>query len=152
MGFFLQSTEATPCGHLLKWKLTPENPPADTMFMAAMAMVLPWKIVENFQSFVKKNYETFTLTLKICILQDNGFKRAHIGLVWKLVLRATHSVLQHFWSDHLLEHSEAMNDPQNTFKWPWKISFVNKFKVSFLCIPEVVWPSNFGNCLKMPQG
>ncbi len=28
MRVFLQSTEATPCGHLLKWKLTPENPPA----------------------------------------------------------------------------------------------------------------------------
>ncbi len=38
MGVFLQSTEATPCGHLLKGKLTPENPPADTIFMA---MVLP---------------------------------------------------------------------------------------------------------------
>jgi hypothetical protein len=25
-GFFLQSIEATPCGNLLKWKLTPENP------------------------------------------------------------------------------------------------------------------------------
>jgi hypothetical protein len=41
MGFFLQSTEATPCGHVLKRKLTPENPPADTMFMAAMVMALP---------------------------------------------------------------------------------------------------------------
>jgi hypothetical protein len=45
--------EATPCGHLLKGKLTLEKPPADTMFMAAMAMVLPSKIVEDFQSFVK---------------------------------------------------------------------------------------------------
>ncbi len=26
MGVFLQSTEATPCGHLLKWKLTPCKP------------------------------------------------------------------------------------------------------------------------------
>jgi hypothetical protein len=52
-GAFLPSTEATPCGHLLKWKLTPENPPADTMFMAAMTMVLPWTIGEDFQSFVK---------------------------------------------------------------------------------------------------
>ncbi len=54
MGVFLQSTEATPCGHLLKWKLTPKNPPVDTMFIAAMAMVLPRKIVEDSQSFVKK--------------------------------------------------------------------------------------------------
>jgi hypothetical protein len=53
MGVFLQSTEATPCGHFLERKLTPENPSADTMFMAAMAMVLSGKIVEDFQSFVK---------------------------------------------------------------------------------------------------
>jgi hypothetical protein len=31
-------------------------------------------------------------------------------------------------------------------------SFVNKFKVSFVCNPEDVWPSNFGKCLKMSQG
>ncbi len=42
----------------------------------------------------------------------------------KLGLRATYSVLQHFWSGHLVEHSEAMNEPQNTFKRPWE------FKVS----------------------
>jgi hypothetical protein len=53
--------------------LTPKNPPTDTMFMAAMAMVLPWKIAEDFQSYVKK-YQTLTLTLKMCILQENGFK------------------------------------------------------------------------------
>jgi hypothetical protein len=34
-------------------KAYPQKPPVDTMFMAAMAMVLPWKIVEDFQSFVK---------------------------------------------------------------------------------------------------
>jgi hypothetical protein len=27
MGVFLQSAEATPCGHLLKWRLTPRKPP-----------------------------------------------------------------------------------------------------------------------------
>jgi hypothetical protein len=41
MGVFLQSKEATPCGYLFKTKLTPENPTADTMFMAAVAMILP---------------------------------------------------------------------------------------------------------------
>ncbi len=75
MGVFLQGTEGTPCGHHLKWKLTPENPPADTMFMAAMAMVSLWKIVKDFQSFVKKKYKTLTLIFKICILQENGFEK-----------------------------------------------------------------------------
>jgi hypothetical protein len=35
-------------------KAYPRNPPADTMFMAVMAMVFPLKLVEDFQSFVKK--------------------------------------------------------------------------------------------------
>jgi hypothetical protein len=33
--------------------LIPPKPPADTMFMAAMTMVLPRKIGEDFQSFVE---------------------------------------------------------------------------------------------------
>jgi hypothetical protein len=65
---------------------------------------------------VSYKYETLTLTLKICILQENGWSGSHIGLVRKLVLRATHSVLQHFWLDNLLEHSKAMNKRQKTFK------------------------------------
>jgi hypothetical protein len=40
-------------------KAEPRKPPPDAMFMAAMAMVLPRKIVEDFQSFVKiRNFET----------------------------------------------------------------------------------------------
>ncbi len=45
-----------------------QNRPSDTIFMAAMAMVLP------------KKYETLTLTLKICILQENGFKELTLVL------------------------------------------------------------------------
>jgi hypothetical protein len=60
-------------------KAYPRKPPADTIFMAAMAMVLPWKIVEDFQGFVKK-YKTLTLTLKIWILQENGFKELTLVL------------------------------------------------------------------------
>ncbi len=44
-----------PADNFLNESLPPKTPPADTMFMAAMAMVLPWKIVEDFKSFVKKN-------------------------------------------------------------------------------------------------
>ncbi len=60
------------------------------MFMAAMAMALPWKIVEDFQSFVKKKInkiknkktlKTSTLTLKICILQEHGFKELTLVLL-----------------------------------------------------------------------
>jgi hypothetical protein len=38
----MKSTEATPCGHFFKQKLTPEKKTrVDTISMAAMAMVLP---------------------------------------------------------------------------------------------------------------
>jgi hypothetical protein len=47
---------------------------------------------------------------------------------------ANHSVLQRFWSDHLLEHSEATNEPQKTYKWPWKIK-VSAASSRFVCVP-----------------
>jgi hypothetical protein len=50
-------------------------------------------------------------------LQENDFKE--LALVFFESLhgsKATHSVLQHFWSDHLLEYIKAMNKPQKTFK------------------------------------
>ncbi len=49
------------------------------MFMDAMTMVLPWKIVKDFQSFLKR-FETLILTLKICILQEDGFKELALVL------------------------------------------------------------------------
>jgi hypothetical protein len=72
-----------------------------------------WKI-RNFDPHFKNLY-----------LARKWVQRAHIGLVWKLVLRTTHSVLQHFRSDHLLEYSKAMNEPQKMFKWPWKIKVLS---------------------------
>jgi hypothetical protein len=44
----------------------------------------PVKIVEDFQSFEKK-YDTLTLTLKICVLQENGFKEIILVLFESLV-------------------------------------------------------------------
>jgi hypothetical protein len=35
---------------------------------------------KRFSNFRKKNYETLTLTLKICILQENGFKELKLVL------------------------------------------------------------------------
>ncbi len=53
----------------------PQKPPVDTMFMAAMAMVLPWKIVKDFQSFVKKKKTKLWPSLKISVsCKKNGFK------------------------------------------------------------------------------
>jgi hypothetical protein len=41
--------------------------------MGAMAMVLPRRIVEDFQSFVKKKHETLTLA---------HFKNLHLARTW----------------------------------------------------------------------
>jgi hypothetical protein len=65
-------------------KACPRKPPADTMFMAPMAMVLSWKIVKDFQSCVKK-YKTLTLSLKICILQENGLRELTLVVFESLV-------------------------------------------------------------------
>ncbi len=53
-------------------KAYPENPPADTMFMAAMAMGLPWKMVEDFQNVVKKKILNF----------DTHFKNLYLARKW----------------------------------------------------------------------
>jgi hypothetical protein len=54
----------------LNENLPPKTPLADTMFMAAMAMVLPCKIVEDFQSFVKiRNV-------------DPHFKNLYLAIKW----------------------------------------------------------------------
>jgi hypothetical protein len=67
-------------------KAYPRNPPVDTMFMAVMAMVLPLKIVEDFQSFVKKKkIQNVDPHFRVCILQENGFKELTLVLFESLV-------------------------------------------------------------------
>jgi hypothetical protein len=134
MGVFLQCTGATLCGHLLEWKLTPENPPADTMFMAAMAMLLPWKIIEDIQSFEKKKNETLTFTLKICILQENEFKELILVLFESL-----------FWGLHVLFHDIFGQTIYWSTAKPWTSPKIrsndlerSKFRQqvqSFVCVP-----------------
>jgi hypothetical protein len=57
--------------------------------------------------------------------------------------------------DHLLEHSEAMNEPQKTFKWAWKIkvsSTSSKFclRASLkTCDLQFLW--NAWKCLRVPK-
>ncbi len=62
---FLPSIEATPCGHLLKWKLTPQKPPCGHRVHSRHCQGSPMKNRWRFS----KQYKTLTLTLKICIFQ-----------------------------------------------------------------------------------
>ncbi len=131
MKVFLLSVEATPWGHLLKWKLTPQKHPCGHHVHGRHGHRSPVKIVEDFESFCKKK-QNFDPHFKNLYLARKWIQRAHIGIVWKLVSRATHSVLKHFWSDHLLEQSKAVNERQKTLQWPWKtkvLSTGSKFRL-----------------------
>jgi hypothetical protein len=87
----------------------------------------PWFTCEKSLKIFKVswNIRNFDPHFKNLYLARKWVYRAEIGLVWKLGSRATHSVLHNFWSDHLLEHSEAVNKPQKSFKWPWKIKVLS---------------------------
>jgi hypothetical protein len=82
-----------------------------------------------------------------------GFEELKLVLFESLFLGLHILFYKKTWSDHLLEHSEAMNEPkkknvQMTLK---DHSFVNKFKVLFVCIPERRVTFKFLEMLEMPQ-
>ncbi len=120
------------------------------MFMAAMAMVPPWKIVEDFQNFVKNTKLWPSLQTSVSC-KNMGSKSSH----WSC-LKACFNDYTFCFTTFLVRpstraqqsHDRAPKYVQMTLK---DISFVNKFKVLFVCIPEDVRPSNFEKCLKMPQ-
>jgi hypothetical protein len=150
--FFLQST-VTAGGHLLKWMLTLITPSRHNVH-GRHGHGSPVKNCWRFSKFRKK-YETLTHTSKICILQEKGFKEFTLVLFESFV-QGLHILFYIFgqtiyWSTAKpwTSPKKRSNDPD--LGPPKDESFVNKFKVSFVCIPEDVWTSNFGKCLKMPQ-
>jgi hypothetical protein len=76
-----------------------------------------------------------TLTPKIGVLQENGFKELTLVFFESLIQGATHSVLQHFWSDHLQEHSKALNEPQKRSNDLERSKFRQQVQ-SFVCVPS----------------
>jgi hypothetical protein len=120
-------------------KAYPENPPADTMFMAAMAMVLPLKIVEDFQSFVKKKIRHFEPHFKSLYLAKKiGLKSSHWSSL-KACFKGYTFCLTTFLVRPSTGAQRGHERPQKNVQMTLKDqSFVNKFKASFMCIPEVV--------------
>jgi hypothetical protein len=124
----------------------------NTMSMAAMAMVLLWKIAEDFQFFCER-YETMSVTLNIWILQENGFiKSSNKSCLIESLFFGLH-ILFHtilgqtiYWST-----AKPRTSPKNVQMTLNDQSFVSKFKVSFVVLPEDMWHSNFGKFLKIPQ-
>jgi hypothetical protein len=136
MGIFLQSTEATSCGHHLKRKLTPKNPCGHHVHFRHIHGS-PMKNRWRFSKFNKK-YETLTLTLKICILQENGFKELTMSCLqawFKGYTSCFTTFLVRPSTGAQQSHERAQIYVQKTSK---DQSFVNKFKVLFVCLPEDV--------------
>ncbi len=60
-----------------------------------------------------------------------GLKSSHWSCL-KACLKGYTFCFTTFWSDHLLEHNKAINEPQKMFKWAWKIevsSASSKFRL-----------------------
>jgi hypothetical protein len=73
MGIFLQSTEPTPLRASSYMKAYPRKPLCGHHVHGRHGHGSPVKNHSRFSKFCKK-YETLTLTLEICILQEHGFK------------------------------------------------------------------------------
>jgi hypothetical protein len=146
-GFSCKVRRRPPADIFLNKSLPPKNPlrtPCSWPPCPCFFVKNRWRL-----SKFRKIYETLTLTVSC---KKMGLMSSRC-LGWKLDLRATHPVLLHFWSDHLLEHSKALNKPQKTFKWPWKIkvsSTSSKFRLCAslkLCDLQI-----FGNAKKCLRG
>jgi hypothetical protein len=83
-GFSCKVQRRPPCGHLLKWKLTPKNPLRTPCSWPPWLMFSREKSLKIFK-VLKRTYETSTLTLKICILQWNEFKELTLVLFESLI-------------------------------------------------------------------
>ncbi len=81
--------------------------------------------------------KVLSITLYNWILQDNGFKELKLVLFESLFL-GLHILLYNIFCQTIYwRKSKAMNEPQKTFKWPWKIKVLSaSSKLSlWLCVP-----------------
>jgi hypothetical protein len=78
MGIFFQSTKATPADIFINESLPPKTPCGHHVH----GRHGHGSHVKNGGRFTKfrKEYETLTLTLKMCILQEHGFKELTLVL------------------------------------------------------------------------
>ncbi len=94
----------------------------------------------RFLKFCEK-YETLTLTSKICILRKNGFKELTLSCLKAWFKGYTFCCARFLVRPSTEAQQSHERAPKN----------VQMTKVSFVCLTEDVWPSSFGECLKMPQ-
>jgi hypothetical protein len=60
VGVFLKSTEATPCGHFSKWKLTPENPlwkPCPWPWFSHEKLLKIFKVLWKIRNFERSHFK-----------------------------------------------------------------------------------------------
>jgi hypothetical protein len=93
--------------------------------------------VSSTQSFVKQNTKLRPLLQKRVCCKKMALKSSHWSYL-KACSKGHTFCFTTFWSDNLLEHSEAMNEPQKNVQMTLEDqSFINKFKVSFVCLEDV---------------
>jgi hypothetical protein len=74
-----------PPADILNESIPPENPQRTPCSWPPWPWFSHEKVLKIFQFFYKKKYKTLTLTLEICILQENGFKELTLVLFQSLV-------------------------------------------------------------------
>ncbi len=127
---FLRSTEATPCGHLLKWKLIPRKTPCGHHVHGRHGHGSPVKNRWSYSKFCRKNTKLWPSLWKFVSSKKMGLKSLHWFCLKAWIKRATHSVLKHFWSDHLLDQKKKRsNDLERS-------TFCQQVQ-SFLCVPPL---------------
>ncbi len=149
------------------WKLH-RRPPADIIVNGSLPpktplwTSCPWppwqwfsreKLLKIFKLCEKKKQpEILSVTSIICILPEIGFKELKLVYCGKACFQGytfcftTFLVRPSTGAQQSQERSPK--NVQMTLKDP---SYMSKFKVLFVCLPEDKWPSNFGTCLKMHQ-
>jgi hypothetical protein len=103
----------------------------------------------RFSKFCKKKKPNFDPPFKnLYLAKKKGFKELTLVACSKGYTFCFTTFLVRPSTGAHRSHEQTPKNVQMTLK---DQSFLNKFKVSFVCIPEDVELSNFGKCLKMPQ-
>ncbi len=150
VGIFLKSTEATPCEHFSKSKPIPLKTPCP-------CLPWPWFSHENSLKIFEVLWKIWNFEIhfkkKSISCRKMGLKSSKWFCLKVCFYGYSKSCFTHFlfrrstsWAEAQQSHEQAPRNAQMT----WKVqSFVSKFEVLFVGLPEDVWPSNFGECLNM---
>ncbi len=148
-GFFCKVQRRPPADIFSNESLPPKTP------LRTPCSWPPWpwfsrENVEDFQSFVK-NTKLWLSLWKSVSCKNMRLKSSHWFCLKVCLKGYTFCFTTFLDSPSTGAQQSHERTPKNVQMSLKDQSFVDKFKVSFVCTPEDAWPSNFGKCLKMPQ-